>query len=160
MSLNKNLAEVFARHKIEIFNIIEDENHKRMTIELPQGSLNASLKRDLLYVAEPKWEVYFSDIPGNWTDVMRSGYPSSNESSPNPNVWKPAHYNMGGVEVVDAIDAWKLNFHRGNAIKYIARAGRKDASKEIEDLEKAAYYLNREIQRLYFIKGTNGSSSR
>lgn len=62
----------------------------------------------------------------------------------------PAHYNMGGVEVIDAIEAWGLGkgFNRGNAIKYIARAGLKDPNTEIEDLEKAKWYIEREIGRL------------
>ena len=42
----------------------------------------------------------------------------------------------------------KLNFHRGNAVKYIARAGKKNPEKEVEDLKKAAWYINREIERL------------
>lgn len=61
-------------------------------------------------------------------------------------------YYKGKVEVIDAIEAWGLNFHRGNAIKYIARAGKKNKEKEIEDLEKAAWYINREIQRLEKLK--------
>lgn len=60
----------------------------------------------------------------------------------------PAHYCMGGVEVLTAIEAWGLGYHRGNAIKYIARAGRKDPAKEVEDLRKARFYLDREIERL------------
>lgn len=62
----------------------------------------------------------------------------------------PDHYNMGGIEVIDAIEAWGFGegFNRGNAIKYIARAGRKDPAKEVEDLKKARFYLDREIQRI------------
>lgn len=60
----------------------------------------------------------------------------------------PSHYNTGKYEVIDVINDWQLNFQRGNAVKYIARAGRKDAAKEIEDLEKACYYLNYEIKQL------------
>lgn len=58
----------------------------------------------------------------------------------------PQHYNMGSIEVIDAIEDWDLNFNRGNAVKYIARAGRKN--KELEDLEKANWYLLREIAAL------------
>ena len=58
----------------------------------------------------------------------------------------PSHYNSGKIEVIEAIEDWKLNFHRGNAVKYIARAGKKDPSKEIQDLAKAIWYLNREIE--------------
>ncbi len=62
----------------------------------------------------------------------------------------PAHYNTGGIEVIDAIEAWGFGegFNRGDAIKYIARAGRKNPETEIEDLEKARWYIEREIQRL------------
>lgn len=64
-------------------------------------------------------------------------------------------YYKGKVEVIDAIEAWGLNFHRGNAVKYIARAGKKDPTKEIEDLKKAEWYIHREIQRLEKGEKTN-----
>jgi hypothetical protein len=60
----------------------------------------------------------------------------------------PIHYNIGNIEVIDAINAWQLNFSRGNAVKYIARAGHKDKSKEIEDLKKAVWYIQHEISIL------------
>lgn len=60
----------------------------------------------------------------------------------------PAHYTSGGIEVIDAIEAWELAFCLGNTVKYVARAGKKDLSKTLEDLQKAAWYLNREIQRM------------
>jgi hypothetical protein len=60
----------------------------------------------------------------------------------------PAHY--GGednpYEAIKVIEAWKLNFNLGNAVKYICRAGKKGA--QLEDLEKARWYLDREIQNL------------
>ena len=65
------------------------------------------------------------------------------------NVNHPNHYFAdSGIEVIDAIEAWNLNFSRGNAVKYIARAGVKNPEKEIEDLEKAVWYITREIKRL------------
>ena len=66
----------------------------------------------------------------------------------NDNVNHPAHYTDGKIEVIDFIEDKRLNFHRGNAVKYIARAGKKDPAKEIEDLEKAVWYLQREIEKL------------
>ena len=54
----------------------------------------------------------------------------------NGNVNHHSHYTDGKIEVIDAIEAWGLNFHRGNAVKYIARAGKKNPAKEVEDLEK------------------------
>ncbi|MCC3246693.1 DUF3310 domain-containing protein [Methylocystis sp. WRRC1] len=46
------------------------------------------------------------------------------------------------------IEAWELGFHLGNTVKYISRAGKKNPSNEIEDLEKAAWYLARRIEKL------------
>lgn len=60
----------------------------------------------------------------------------------------PSHYTDGSIEVIDFIEDKRLNYHRGNAVKYLCRAGKKDPDKEIEDLEKAAWYVNREIRRL------------
>lgn len=57
----------------------------------------------------------------------------------------PAHYNIGKIEVIDAIEEWGLNFSLGNAVKYIARADHK--GKPVEDLEKARWYIEREIER-------------
>ena len=64
------------------------------------------------------------------------------------NVNHPDHYNHGKIEVIDFIEDKELGFHLGNAVKYISRAGRKDANKTIEDLRKATWYLNRQIERL------------
>ena len=59
----------------------------------------------------------------------------------------PAHYTHGSIETIEVIEDWGLGFHLGNAVKYISRAGRKDPSKKIEDLNKAIWYLEREIKK-------------
>jgi len=62
----------------------------------------------------------------------------------------PDHY--GGkenpYEAIKVIEAWGLSFCLGNVVKYISRAGKKDKEKVIEDLEKAVWYLKREIKKL------------
>lgn len=58
----------------------------------------------------------------------------------------PAHYNQGKIEVIEFIEDKQFNYHLGNAIKYISRAGKKDPSKYTQDLEKAVWYLRREIE--------------
>ncbi len=62
----------------------------------------------------------------------------------------PEHY--GGkentYEAIKVIEAWDLNFHLGNVVKYISRAGKKDKTKLKEDLEKAKWYLDRFIGTL------------
>jgi hypothetical protein len=59
------------------------------------------------------------------------------------NVDHPSHYNQGSIEVIDAIEDWKLGFHAGNVVKYVARSPHKNG---IEDLKKARWYLDRLIQ--------------
>lgn len=66
----------------------------------------------------------------------------------NDPVNRPSHYTSGKIEVIDFIEDQKLCFCLGNTVKYIARAGKKDASKTIEDLEKAKWYLQRKIDQL------------
>ena len=62
----------------------------------------------------------------------------------------PNHY--GGAEntyeAIKIIEALELDFHTGNALKYLVRAGKKDPEKELEDLKKAAWYLYRKIKNL------------
>lgn len=61
----------------------------------------------------------------------------------------PEHYKTGGLEAIDVVEAFFAdNYLRGNVFKYIARAGKKDPNKKVEDLQKAAWYLNREIEAL------------
>lgn len=69
----------------------------------------------------------------------------------------PKHY--GGkdnpYEVINVIEAWGLGFCLGNVIKYVARAGKKDPAKCLEDLEKASWYLERERERERANQGKN-----
>ena len=58
----------------------------------------------------------------------------------------PAHYNRGKYEAIDIIESLEMNFNLGNAFKYLFRAGHKDDI--IQDLKKAKWYIDREIQRL------------
>ena len=58
----------------------------------------------------------------------------------------PPHYKAGGIETIDFIEAKSLNYNLGNVIKYITRADHK--GNKLEDLRKAQWYLNREIENL------------
>lgn len=60
----------------------------------------------------------------------------------------PAHYGGDTVyETIKVIEAWGLNFHLGNCVKYISRAGKKSGD-GLEDLKKARWYLDRQIEML------------
>ena len=56
---------------------------------------------------------------------------------------KPDHYKGNRFEAIDIIEDYELNFHLGNVIKYVLRAGKKGS--ELEDLKKAQVYLKRKI---------------
>ena len=58
----------------------------------------------------------------------------------------PPHYKAGGIETIDFIEAKSLNYNLGNVVKYITRADLKGS--KLEDLQKAQWYLNREIKNL------------
>ena len=62
----------------------------------------------------------------------------------------PQHY--GGednpYEAIKVIEAWDLDFHLGNTVKYISRAGKKGTDKELQDLKKALWYLKRKIEQI------------
>ena len=60
-------------------------------------------------------------------------------------VHNPPHYKSGGIEAIDVIEAFELGYRLGNVLKYVLRAGRKGDA--LEDLEKAAWYLDREIDK-------------
>jgi len=63
------------------------------------------------------------------------------------NINHPAHYT-GKIEMTDYIIEKNLNWCRANVVKYVTRAGIKDAATEVEDLKKAKWYIEREIIRL------------
>lgn len=66
------------------------------------------------------------------------------------NINHPKHYGGGEnpYEAIKVIEAWELGFCLGNVVKYISRAGKKDPQREIEDLEKAKWYLEHHINSL------------
>ena len=91
----------------------------------------------------------------NWTDEMFEGIAEeplrevpTKDTTINDAVSHPSHYTDGKIEVIEFIQDKKLDFARGNVIKYIARAGKKDKSKELEDLKKARQYCDFAIREL------------
>ena len=80
-------------------------------------------------------------------DILSSYLDSLPDNEPLQSVDHPAHY--GGAdntyESIKVIEAWELGFNLGNVIKYISRAGKKGS--KLEDLKKAQWYLNREIEK-------------
>jgi len=79
--------------------------------------------------------------------VIPAGYPPSNiEMEDCDPVHRPAHYTQGQIECADFIDDQQLPHHEASAVEYIVRARFK--GKEVQDLQKAVWHLNRRIQLL------------
>lgn len=70
----------------------------------------------------------------------------------------PSYY-QNGIETIEAIEAWGLGFCLGNAVKYISRAGKKDPTKTVEDLNKAIWYIERRILELEKISKESGQKN-
>lgn len=80
----------------------------------------------------------------NLINLQRDTFLDNWEGTKKDNI-HPEHYK-GKVQPIDLIDAQDLNFNLGNVVKYCCRQGKKESA--LDDLKKAQYYLNREIQKL------------
>jgi hypothetical protein len=78
-------------------------------------------------------------------EPLLAGGPTEAELNAPDAVNHPAHYKTGGIETIDFIEAKNLNYHLGNVIKYLTRADHK--GDRLENLKKAQWYLNREIEK-------------
>lgn len=87
--------------------------------------------------------------PGELKNLEDDSIIKEKRAEHSDNVSHPSHYADGwsnGAEVIDLTE--HLSFCAGNVVKYVCRAGRKDPDKHVEDLEKARWYLDREIARV------------
>lgn len=89
-----------------------------------------------------------NNTPSNYHQTTLDELPVIEYDDP---VYHPSHYNSGNIEVIDIIadqlgDKGMRGFCLGNALKYICRSGKKDKTKEKEDIEKAIWYLNRYLK--------------
>lgn len=83
----------------------------------------------------------FSVVPGTELRGVSGALYSTGDA-----VNHPQHYKVGGIETIDFIEAKKLGYNMGNAVKYISRADHKGNKKQ--DLMKAVWYLNRELDKM------------
>ncbi len=95
-----------------------------------------------------KKEIKFVKLPDPFETPLEFMDKHTSPAPPVDVVNNPPHYTSSGIQPIEAIEAWGLGFNLGNCVKYCSRAGKKDPTKHIEDLEKAAFYLNREIANL------------
>jgi hypothetical protein len=61
----------------------------------------------------------------------------------------PPHYlGAKGLQAINVIEAFELDYCKGNAVKYLVRAGKKEGESELDDLEKARWYIERRLMQL------------
>ena len=90
--------------------------------------------------------LYFRGIKTSLALVEVVSEPTEDSTEQPDEVNHPSHYTHGAIEVIDAIEAWKLPFHLANVVKYVARCEHKGS--KLKDLQKALWYLDRHIQQL------------
>ena len=94
-------------------------------------------RKELEKLADEMREIVIIGLKGNCAAINENGL-SDNR------VNHPSHYNKG-IETIDYIESWNMDFNIGNVIKYVTRAVHKD--NKLEDLEKAKWYIEREINK-------------
>jgi len=102
--------------------------------------VRSKMKMEATAKPEPAWETLAMSISSQPTTITLGAV-----QEPVDMVNHPPHYKSGGIETIDFIESKDLNYRLGNVVKYISRAGKKD-SDPVQDLEKAAWYLKREIE--------------
>lgn len=120
---SKHKAEIQAKPKAKAKTIVLSQSELRLAASLAKARGEPPLS---FKVATP-----ISFTPTKSLDDM---------------VNSPSHYTKGGIETIDFIEAKELNYHLGNVVAYIVRSDHKGS--KLQDLEKAQWYLNREINNL------------
>ena len=154
-NVGKRFKDLASRLKLELKTYKIPKNTDKKPMAKRDLKQKAAFKRESGKKTAVKKESYSIEISsvidakGNkYSPSVYAGIKHKDLSKEQVN--HPSHY--GGAEnpyeVIKVIRAFGLNFALGNSLKYIARAGKKDPDKTIEDLKKAAWYLNDEIKTL------------
>ena len=143
------------KESIEAFIVNREKNKKPVT----DRALKTILKKlDLMFENNDdlKIEAINEAVEKNWNNIYDKRVKdfSRFENKETKLIFKieekemvdhPSHYNQG-IETIEYIESWSMNFNTGNVIKYVTRAGYKN--NQLEDMKKAMWYLQREIDRL------------
>lgn len=115
-----------------------------MTHPITPSTLDAAFSEgrwgDVRRIPTPARDFDFDDA---FAETLPKGKPVASPSHAHDPVNHPSHYKRGGMEAIDVIEAFELDFALGNACKYLLRAGHKDGY--VQDLRKAKYYIQRAI---------------
>ena len=130
----KQVADIFKTTYQVAYMVKKKMEPKKIVLNPTQL---AAIRKSLEVPKEPRWKtllVETSNTPITMTEPVADP------------VNHPAHYKVGGIETIDFIEAKSLGYNLGNVVKYITRSDHK--GDKLQDLQKAAWYLNREIAQL------------
>ena len=141
---NGGKAEVTASGSEEWYLLNADDEYWLYPVEGIESITWASGSRLTVHPVGKPYAVYDKS---KYTYMLEDGGIEIVENS--DNVSHPSHYANGWSNDAEVIDLTEhLSFCAGNVVKYVCRAGRKDPDKHVEDLKKARWYLDREIDRV------------
>jgi hypothetical protein len=124
-----------------------DKKMSELVFDVSKGRKHKSVPHIMIDMTQHADGSITEKVTKDWNTVhistTNAPLPVTMEEPKSDPVNHPAHYKVGGIETIDFIEAKRLNYNMGNAVKYIARADHKGNRKQ--DLEKAVWYLQREI---------------
>jgi hypothetical protein len=141
-ALTKN-PNIKAEAVMKLTGATKQQAHVMLNTQRKQ--LNIMKLRDGTFVFKERLQASFPSTDGTLTkapSIVEEHFPITMEADP---VNHPEHYKTGGIETIDFIEAKKLNYNLGNAVKYITRADHK--GNRLQDLQKAQWYISREIAK-------------
>ncbi|QEQ93569.1 thymidylate kinase [Streptomyces phage GirlPower] len=131
--LNSDWEPIYTGHDHEVVDWLRGHNH----LDFRVARVRIGVNGQPIPVAK-----YMDTIGSQYPECVTE--PETNKKDDGVN--HPEYYNKYPVEVIDLIE--EMPFNRGSVIKYVARAGLKHPDTELQDLMKAQFYINREIDRI------------
>ncbi|ASH35196.1 DUF3310 domain-containing protein [Listeria monocytogenes] len=130
----------------EVIPYIEKTNyfdtHEPIKCDLPSEKESRVIKQEAFdALVKPQYRM---DDTKDQYRIVKKEYTTVNKDE----ISQPSHYTTGGIEPIKFIQSHNMNFEKGNVIKYVTRAGKKEGQKEVKDLKKARQYLDFLITKL------------
>lgn len=135
----REVAEALELQRQHVYSYIARDKRKNKSLPVQsEAQADVTWATEVLSVSSDSMLPNFDDLVDKLPPSLASDLINS-----------PEHYKVGGIETIDFIEAKGLGFNLGNVIKYITRADHKGSKRQ--DLDKAKWYLDREIVRLMLL---------
>ena len=142
----KEIAEALAINPYQVHQTVYYIRRKAKAASSSISTLAPNAQASLALFSDPPKRGRPSKTKTKAKAKTKTFFATSNKSIKADAVNHPPHYKVGGIETIDFIEAKSLSYNLGNVVKYITRADHKGNT--LEDLKKAQWYLNREVQTM------------